>query len=102
MENLDYQTTNHNPTAMHSVQNTHKEKGSAERPEDRKKRILDKRLKNAQIALTRLISTFDQPHYPFQTKDVDVAEELLSDMIADLRCTKASRKIRNEIRVYEI
>lgn len=76
--------------------------GRGETPENRKKRILNRRLGNVHRYASMLVKTFDQPGYDHGEDDLRVAEGLLNDMLTDLQCTKAAKMLRGQTRSYQV
>ena len=76
--------------------------GRVETPENRKKRVLNRRLRNVHKHASTLVKTFDQLGYDHGEDDLRVAEALLNDMLTELQCTKAAKKLRGQTRSYQV
>ena len=102
MDIINNEERNNNNSGHSASFATFEANNKTETPDLRKKRVLNRRLKNAHKAMKTLVNTFDQPYYPYEDNDIVVAEELFKDMLAGLNCTKAAKNIRGQHKSYQI
>ena len=83
MDIINNEERNNNNSSHSASFAIYEANNKTETPDLRKKRVLNRRLKNAHKAMQTLVNTFDQPYYPYEDNDIVVAEELFKELVYD-------------------